>query len=140
MKRNEFIKNIMTKNIVTVDLTDNLSVVRQKMDSLGVHHIPVVEGTRLRGIISRVDILKHSPSTACHSNGTKSAAVLDKDLTAEEIMTKKVMVLSENNTVREASEILTTSNFNSLPVINPDNALLGLITTKDLLGYLLDQY
>lgn len=141
MKRNELIKNIMTTNIVSVSLMDDLFVAKQKMENLGVQHIPVVEGSKLKGIISRIDVLKYFDSKAYnHIDETDSADVLECGLTAEQVMTKNITVLSENNTVREASEILTTSSFNSLPIVNSEHELVGLITTKDLLGYLLEQY
>lgn len=140
MKKNEAIKNIMTKNIVSVNLTDLFSVAKQKMESLGVNHIPVLEGTKLKGIISRIDILKYSYSDSYKTDEREENAALDHALTIEKVMTRNLTVLSENDTVRTAVEILTTSSFNSLPIVNTEHELVGLVTSKDLLGYLLEQY
>lgn len=127
MEKNELIKNLMTKNIVSVDLNDIFSVAQEKMDRLSVHHMPVLEGNKLKGILSRMDILK------CSNREAHTVSI-------ESIMTSNVTVLSENDTVRKAVELLTTSSFNSLPIVNAEGELVGLITSKDLLGYLLDQY
>ena len=133
MKKNESVKNLMTKNIVTVNLNDLFSVAKQKMERLSVHHIPVLENNKLKGMISLIDILKYAYNAA-------DDEALDNTLTIEKVMTSDVTVLSENDTVQMAVKILTTSGFNSLPIINSEHELVGLITSKDLLGYLLEQY
>lgn len=140
MKKNEAIKNIMTKNVVTVNITDVFSVAKQKMESLSVNHIPVLEGTKLKGMLSRIDILKYSYSDSYNTDEREENAVLDHTVTIEKIMTRDLTVLSEDDTVRTAVEILTTSSFNSLPIVNSEHELVGLVTSKDLLGYLLEQY
>jgi len=140
MKKNEAIKNIMTKNIVSVNITDLFSVAKQKMESLSVNHIPVLEGTKLKGMLSRIDILKYSYSDSYNTDEREENAALDHTVIIEKIMTQDLTVLSEDDTVRTAVEILTTSSFNSLPIVNAEHELVGLVTSKDLLGYLLEQY
>jgi CBS domain-containing membrane protein len=140
MKKNELLKNIMTKNIVSVNLTENFSVAKKKMEDLGVNHIPVVEGGKLKGMISRIDILKYSHNKAYNVDEREENTTLDHILSIEKIMTKELVVLSEDNTVRDAVEILTKNSFNSLPIVNAEYELIGLVTSKDLLGYLLEQY
>nr|MCH9756231.1 CBS domain-containing protein [Gammaproteobacteria bacterium] len=115
----------MTKPIVCVNFNDLLSVAIEKMALLSVNHIPVLEGKKLKGMISRMDILNYADDEACG---------------IEKIMTSDLTVLSETDTIRTAVRILTTNSFNSLPIVNSDNELVGLITSKDLLGYLLEQY
>ncbi len=140
MKKNEAIKHLMTENIVTVHLTDLFSLAKEKMTLLGVNHIPVVEEKKLKGIISRIDILKYESSKAYNLNEAADNAALDHTVTINDIMTSDITVLSENDTIRQAVKILTNNSFNSLPIVNADYELVGLITSKDLLGYLLEQY
>ncbi|MDF1758745.1 MAG: CBS domain-containing protein [Legionellaceae bacterium] len=140
MKKNEAIKNIMTKNVVCVNLTDAFSVAKEKMDLLGVHHIFVLEGKKLKGVISMIDILRFSTNEAYNVDEREEKEILDHNIKIEKVMTREVISLSENDTIKTAVEILTNNGFNSLPIINPENELVGLITSKDLLGYLLDQY
>ncbi|MFM7604849.1 MAG: CBS domain-containing protein [Prosthecobacter sp.] len=49
------------------------------------------------------------------------------------------MTLAESGTVREAAEILAKSNFHSLPIVNGDK-LVGIVTSTDLIRYLVDQF
>ncbi len=58
MKKNENISNVMTNNITTVQQGQSLSEVRHKMVDSNVHHIPVLSGQQLVGMISFTDMMK----------------------------------------------------------------------------------
>lgn len=54
-------------------------------------------------------------------------------------MTKNVESISEDTTIKEAAEILANREFHALPVTK-NNELVGMLTTTDLIKYLLEQY
>ncbi len=54
-------------------------------------------------------------------------------------MTKKIITIKEETTIKEAAEILASKEFHALPVLKDDH-LTGIITTTDLIKYLLKQY
>ncbi len=54
-------------------------------------------------------------------------------------MAKKLVCITPDTPIREAAEILAKREFHALPVTE-DNNLVGIITTTDLIRYLLDQY
>src|SRR3989344_4406833 len=56
----------------------------------------------------------------------QSAKVVD-------IMTKKVVMISQETTLSEAAAKLTEHNFTGLPVVDKDGTLVGLITEYDLI-------
>lgn len=138
MRKNDPVKHIMTTNVVTANLTEKYSAIKDKMEKLGVHHMPIVDGDRLVGIVSRIDILKFAHSKSYASDAREENAELDHSVDIEELMTTELVTLQENDTVLQATEILATSSFNSLPVLDKNGNLAGLITSKDLLGYLLE--
>ncbi|NOR71314.1 MAG: CBS domain-containing protein, partial [Methylomarinum sp.] len=41
---------------------------------------------------------------------------------------------------REASQILAEGNFHSLPVVDQQQQIVGMVTMTDLIQYLNDQY
>jgi len=43
-------------------------------------------------------------------------------------------------TVREVAEVFAEEEFHALPVVNEDNELIGIVTTTDVIKYLIDQY
>jgi CBS domain-containing protein len=48
-------------------------------------------------------------------------------------------VVAPNSTIKEVAEIFATEPFSSLPVADGDQ-LVGIVTTTDVIRYLLDQY
>lgn len=50
----------MTKNPVTVESNQRLSAVRQKMDKGNFHRVPVVDDSKLVGMISDRDLRQHA--------------------------------------------------------------------------------
>ncbi|NJM94472.1 MAG: CBS domain-containing protein [Cytophagales bacterium] len=52
------VSRIMTKKIITVSPDDHLETVRAIFENHGFHHIPVVEASKLVGMISYTDYLR----------------------------------------------------------------------------------
>lgn len=139
MKRNEPISHIMTKDPITVHHGQKVSEVRQLFIEHGIHHIPVVSGKRLLGIISATDMMRLSLS-AYGSDERTMDAMLDHQFTIEQVMSKHLTTLDAKGTIREAAEKLREGRFHALPVVDDQGNLAGIVTTTDLIGYLLEQY
>ncbi len=139
MKRNEPVTKIMSRHLVTVHHGDSLSKARQLMQERGVHHVPVVSGDQLVGMISYNDILRVSFGDAFNTDPRAEAAVLDHTMTLEKVMTSDVSKLTEHSTIREAAELLAQGKFHSLPVVS-GSKLVGMVTSTDLIRYLLEQF
>jgi CBS domain-containing protein len=138
MKRHESISKIMSTNLVTVHHGDPVSKVRQLATERRVHHIPVVNGDSLVGIISWSDILRVSFGDAFDADQRAVDATLDHTFTIEQLMQKNPVTLEETATVRDAAEILARGEFHSVPVVH-GSKLVGLVTSTDLIKYLLEQ-
>ena len=139
MKRHDPISHLMTRSVITVHHGDPISKVRALVREHSVHHFPVVQGDQLVGIITWSDILRVSFGDAFGTDERAVDATLDHTLTLEQVMKKDPVTLPETASVREAAEILATSDFHSLPIVN-GGKLVGMVTTTDLLRYLLDQF
>ena len=140
MKKNVAITKIMSDQIVTANLGDHFSDVRNLMEVNKIHHVPVVDGERLVGVVSRTDILKYSHSASLIEEGAQDKS-LDQTVPIEELMTSELVTIKVNDTVKHAVEILGSHSFNSLPVIDESShKLVGIVTTKDIMGYLISQY
>ena len=139
MKQNEPISRIMSTELVTVHHGDPISKVRQLMQKTGVHHIPVVSGENLVGIISWSDILNLSFGKTFGADERAVDAVLDHSITLEQAMKKDPVTLPHDGNVRHAAEILADGGFHSLPVVS-GTKLVGIVTSTDLIKYLLSQF
>lgn len=54
-------------------------------------------------------------------------------LTAQDIMTRDVITVKENATVRELAALLLTSNISGAPVIDETGKVIGVVTESDLI-------
>jgi CBS domain-containing protein len=129
----------MSTNLVTVHHGDPLSKVRKLMEETGVHHVPVVSGQNLVGIISWSDVLRLSFSDAFQADARAVDAALDHALSLEQVMAREPITLPETGKVREAAEILARGDFHALPIVSGQK-LVGMVTSTDLIKYLCEQF
>ena len=61
------------------------------------------------------------------------------NLNIEQVMTKGVKVVQKSDTIYEVATILSKNEFHLLPVVEEEK-LVGIVTTTDLIKYLVDQY
>lgn len=138
MKRNVSITKIMTTDVQTVHLGQKLSEVRTTMMAGKFHHVPVVSGKKLLGILSATDLLKASYQV--DTDERQVDAVLDHTVSIENLMQKYPVTLRVNQTVRDAVAIFAEGMFHGLPVIDDEENLVGVVTTTDVIRYMLEQY
>ncbi len=129
---------------VMVSLEDILLEVIRVMQSEGVTGVIVLdEEGELRGILTERDFLKAiveppHPSLALYGifvvpEETLRKAYGDfKVMRAKDIMTKKVLTVSEDATLEEISSIMLHNNINHLPVIK-EGKVVGMIERNDVL-------
>lgn len=138
MKQREPITHIMTKNVKTVHLGDNLFTVRDMMIDNHFRHVPVMNGSKLVGILSKTDIMRLSFGSVFANQEAADEAVLEM-LTIEQVMRSSIRTINADATIKEAAEIFASEEFHALPVIEGDK-LVGIVTTTDIINYLLEQY
>lgn len=139
MKRKEPISKIMTTDIIKVKISQKISVVHTIFEENPIHHIPVVKGRKLVGLISATDMMKLSFALS-YSNKTMDSDSLDKIFSIEEVMQKELATINSSETIHRAAEMFCGGQFHSLPVVNEKNQLEGIVTSTDIIMYMLDQY
>jgi CBS domain-containing protein len=141
MKKREPISTIMTKNAQTVQLEDSLASVRNLIRSHGFRHVPVVEGKQLVGIVSKTDLNRLTFSSLFAGQEQADEAVFEM-LNIGQVMSHKPRVVKASDSIREVAEILAIEEFHALPVVDDHDPskLVGIVTTTDVIKYMLDQY
>ncbi len=139
MRKNDPITNIMSTDIESIQVGQKLSEVHHLMANMGIHHVPIVDGTKLVGLISFMDIMKLNLVLQGASEYT-IGAIIDQQFTIREIMTTELVTIGNGESVREAAEKLSEGDFHSLPVVKDGGDLAGIVTSTDLIRYLSDQY
>lgn len=140
-KHIDTVTDIMTKDPVAIHLKTSISEVAEIFDEGKFHHLPVLDGKELIGIVSYLDLIRVSFERSFGVSDTKAVyEVLDSTLDIESIMTKDPLCIQCTSSVREAAEKLATGSLHSLPVVNDEHELMGIITSKDLIEYLLKKF
>jgi CBS domain-containing protein len=139
MKRREPISHIMTASVLTVNSTDDLHDVIDLLNKNKIRHVPVVDGDTVIGMISRTDVNRLTFSSLFEGQEGADEAVLSM-LSIRQVMTAKPRVVDMDQTIREVAEIFSEEEFHALPVVDADRKLVGIVTTTDLIKYMLEQY
>jgi CBS domain-containing protein len=53
------LRELMTKDVITIDINESLTMVLQLMDQHQIHYLPVTENGSLRGMINMLDLVKY---------------------------------------------------------------------------------
>jgi CBS domain-containing protein len=139
MKKREPVSHIMTASVLTVDkVQHNLRDVKGLLNKEKIRHVPVMEGEKLCGIISKNDINRLSFGAIFDNQDNADEAVLDM-LSIDQVMSSNPRVVSSDTSIKEVAEILATEDFHSLPVVD-EGKVSGIVTSTDVIKYLLDQY
>jgi CBS domain-containing protein len=139
MRKNEPIRKLMSTSVISIHHGEPVSQARKIMVESGVHHLPVVSGDALKGIISWSDLLRISFGDAFGADERAVDATLDHTFSLEQVMSADVVTVTSQTTVHEAAEILCKGDFHCLPVVD-DGKLVGMVTSSDLLKYLAELY
>ncbi len=129
----------MTHNVQTVNLNDELSDVVDTLKKHKIRHIPVVDGKEVAGIISRTDINRLTFGSLFENQDGADEAVLTM-LSVSQVMTARPRLVKIDATVKDVAEIFAQEEFHALPVVDDNAALVGIVTTTDIIKYLLEQY
>lgn len=62
-----------------------------------------------------------------------------ENLSVEQVMIKDPIQVVSTKTIKEVAEILSKNDFHALPIVE-DHELIGIVTTTDLLNYMIAQY
>ncbi len=107
--------------VITVSPEDSVFQALQVMAQRNVGALPVVDGGKLVGMLSERDYARNVILQGKASSTTEVG----------EIMTKRVVCVSPEQTVEECMALMTDKQFRHLPVVSGED-LVGLISIGDL--------
>ena len=133
------VSTIMTKKIITLNSNDQLETAERLFKENHIRHIPVVEGDAIIGMLSLTDLLRISFADGAYEEDADVETIVYNMFTISQVMAKNLKSVSSNTTIKEVAEILANKEFHALPVVDGEK-LVGIVTTTDLIKYLLEQY
>lgn len=133
------VSTIMTKDVITLHNTDSLELAEHLFKSNHIRHIPVVKGESIIGMLSYTDLLRISFADAVDEETETVDAIVYNMFTIGQVMVKNLLSVSSNTSIKEVAKILASKEFHAIPVVD-NNKLVGIVTTTDLINYLLAQF
>ena len=115
------VREVMTERVKTVPAAATADEAWALMRTHGVHHLVVMEGREIVGVVSDRDL-----------GGRRGAAVRSHRMVSE-LMTEHVVTADPELTVRKAANLMRGRSIGCLVVVTPAGNLLGVVTTADLL-------
>ncbi len=123
------IEAIMSTNLITVTPSATLAEARTLMHENRIHHIPVIEGDAIVGLVTLTNVLAatdsflRDDSSRIHAN---EIGILDA-------MVTDVATVDINASLRHAALFMEKHSIGCLPVLD-DEKLVGIITDTDFVA------
>jgi acetoin utilization protein AcuB len=126
------VQSIMSKRVVTVELDDQLSAVKEIFDRLHFHHVLVVEEGRLFGVVSDRDLWKAlSPNLGTGRESYSDLATLNKRV--HQIMSRDPITLKPQAAVNDAIRVFNSHRISCIPIVDDDGKPVGIVSWRDIL-------
>lgn len=116
----------------TMPIMDALNLMKRER----IRRTPVVKDGKLIGIVSDKDLLNASPSQATSLSAWELNYLISK-ITVRDVMTAKVLTVSEDTPIEVAARIMVDNKIGGLPVMRTED-LVGIITETDLFKIFLE--
>ncbi len=115
-KRVKRAEALIIRDVITVTPEDKVGQALALMERHNISGLPVVDGTKLVGIVTGRDVRFAQAS-----------------LVIKQMMTENVVKAEEGISIDEAQRLLRDHKIEKLPIVNKAGELSGLITFKDIL-------
>ncbi|MHA2225590.1 MAG: CBS domain-containing protein [Candidatus Hodarchaeales archaeon] len=119
------VKDLMTKDIVTVNLEEGIEKVAQLMVKNEIGSVLVKDDFKTIGIITKRDILEKVVIYCNNPCGAK----------AKDIATRKIITISSEKTIKDVLMLMYENKIKRILVKNTESdGISGIITTHDLIA------
>jgi acetoin utilization protein AcuB len=127
------IRDVMTRNPITVDPETLVLDAQRIMKENNIRRLPVVDKGKLKGIITKHDLLEASPSPATSLSIHELNYLLSK-MKVKEIMKKDPITFAPDAPFEEALRLGQEKKIGAFPVVENEK-LVGIVTESDLVRF-----
>ncbi|MCA9291290.1 MAG: CBS domain-containing protein [Phycisphaerales bacterium] len=127
------LRDIMTHPVVIVHLDDTLERVRAIFEASKFHHLVVVDGHRVVGVLSDRDLLKHVSPFIGRTFMERGQDLNTLRRRVHQVMSRDPVVARDDMPLLEAGRFLLEHAVTCLPVVDEADRLCGVVTWRDLL-------
>ncbi|MBI4565421.1 MAG: CBS domain-containing protein [Planctomycetes bacterium] len=118
------VKEVMTRQVATIEPETTLADAAKKMRQLDCGSLPICEGKghMLLGIVTDRDITVRAVAEGRDPNRTP----------VREIMSSDLVCIAEDRDTEQAATLMSTYQVRRLPVVDPTNHVIGMLSLGKL--------
>ena len=121
---------IMTTDVITIGVDDNLNAARKIMHDKRIRHLPVVDAEgQVAGLVTITDVLAATDSFLRDDD----SKMHPEQIPVKDVMVSDVITVDEHAGIRQAAIFLEKHRIGCLPVVK-DGELRGIVTDTDFVG------
>ncbi|GAB3023583.1 CBS domain-containing protein [Bowmanella dokdonensis] len=125
------VRKIMTTKVVTVGVEDSLHKVYEIFQQHRFHHLLVVQGKTLLGVISDRDLLKSmGPRIGNPTADLRDHAAFKKKVF--QIMSRQLITINQEESVLQAVRVFNRYPVSCLPVVDDKQEWVGILSWRDV--------
>lgn len=133
------VKDWMTTDVLVAEPSTPMLQAHKRMRENKIRRMPVCDGGKVAGIITRSDVRQAEPSDATSLNVWEINYLLAK-LEVRDIMTKDVKTVHPEDTIKTAATLMYENRIGALPVIDAEDKLVGIITESDIFRVMIEWF
>lgn len=131
------VKDIMTKDVFTLNERESLSAAKDLMNLARIRHIPIVDDAgNFTGLLTHRDILAATISKLADID-KETRDEIEAGIPTAEIMQTGVITVTADTPLKKAAHMLLEEKYGCLPVVCKGK-LCGIITEADFLRLTID--
>ena len=125
------VSDLMSRKVASVEMDDQVGVVKAIFEQGYFHHLVVVEDGKVVGMLTDRDLLKVlSPNLGTVRETEKDLSCLESKV--HQIMSRDVITIQKQASVRHAIGLFYHNKVTCLPVVDDDQRLVGILTWRDI--------
>lgn len=128
------VDSIMTRRVFTVQREESLMGMHNLFRKGNFHHLLVVDDGQLIGVLSDRDVLQAvSPFLDTPTEAHRDVQTLARR--ARTLIKRAPVTVEKGASIEEAAALLLDEGVSCLPVLSPDGAIEGIVTSRDILRH-----
>lgn len=133
------VKDVMTTPAVTVRVDTSIKEALAILDEHRITALPVVAGHgRVIGVVSEADLIRDGvqPDFRAHLAYAPAEMHMLPPHTVGEVMNAHAVTVSPDSDLLDATDLMTTTTVKSLPVVDDDGRVVGVVSRRDVVHVL----
>ncbi|MET0551580.1 MAG: CBS domain-containing protein, partial [Vicinamibacteria bacterium] len=110
----ETVGAIMTRTPRTIDRNQSLEAADRLVTGSSIRHLPVLDGTRVVGVLSQRDLFQAALSRALGYGSVGRARLLDS-IPVKEVMSEPAVTVEADMPIRDAARLMVARKIGCLP-------------------------